>query len=79
MQKQATIIRSSQMEQPEEDQEEDFDLFSPTDFARALQKKVGRPFAFGPIEFSGLDSDDTFDGGQARNQVVEFLESTTLF
>ena len=31
------------------------DLFSPEGFEKALKKKVGRPFIFGPVEFEGLD------------------------
>lgn len=59
MQKTSSQLRSSSISKPEV--EEDFDLFNPAEFGRALRSKFGRPFAFGPIEFAGLDSDD-FDG-----------------
>lgn len=35
--------------------EEDFDLYLPASFQRALQARVPRPFIFGPVEFEGLD------------------------
>jgi hypothetical protein len=45
--------------------QEDFDLFDPREFSLALRAKIGRRFTFGPIEFTGLDSDD-FDQEEAR-------------
>ena len=45
--------------------QEDFDLFDPQEFSLALKAKIGRRFTFGPIEFTGLDSDE-FDQEEAR-------------
>ena len=38
--------------------EEEFDLYVPASFERALQARVPRPFIFGPVEFEGLDLTD---------------------
>jgi len=38
--------------------EEDFDLFAPGSFDKALQARVRRPFVFGPVEFEGLDQSE---------------------
>ena len=35
--------------------EEQYDLFLPSSFERALKKKIPRPFVFGPVEFDNLD------------------------
>lgn len=38
--------------------DEDFDLYAPASFERALRARVPRPFIFGPVEFEGLDLTD---------------------
>jgi len=38
--------------------EENFDLFVPASFERALKAKIERPFVFGPIEFDNLHLTD---------------------
>ena len=38
--------------------EENFDLFVPASFERALNSKIQRPFVFGPIEFDNLNMND---------------------
>lgn len=38
--------------------EENFDLFVPASFERALKAKIERPFIFGPIEFDNLNLTD---------------------
>lgn len=38
--------------------DEDFDLYAPASFERALRARVPRPFIFGPVEFEGLDLAD---------------------
>jgi hypothetical protein len=38
--------------------EENFDLFVPGSFERALKSKIERPFIFGPIEFDNLNLND---------------------
>ena len=45
--------------------QDDFDLFDPQEFSRALKARIGRRFTFGPVEFNGLDSDD-FQQEEAR-------------
>lgn len=75
--RQTTALRSSTMSKPQEP-EEDFDLFAPQEFARALSSRIVRPFVFGPIEFSGLNSDDTFDGVASTNAIVEEMENKSM-
>lgn len=48
--------------------EDDFDLFKPSDFEKALKERVGRPFVFGPVDLVGLDK-DSFDRGRARTKI----------
>ena len=39
---------------PKEDtatKEEEYDLFAPDSFGRALKNQIDRPFIFGPVEF----------------------------
>lgn len=43
----------------------------------ALQAKIGRRFTFGPVEFTGLDTDE-FDEVEARQVVIDSLESTSI-
>jgi hypothetical protein len=38
--------------------EENYDLFVPASFERALKSKIQRPFVFGPIEFDNLNMND---------------------
>jgi len=38
---------------------EDFDLYIPASFERALKKKIPRPFVFGPVEFDNLNKTDS--------------------
>jgi uncharacterized protein YllA (UPF0747 family) len=61
LKKQAAASATKSQAKLEEVNDEVFDLFTEKDFTRALYHKIGRPFAFGPIEFHGLDSDRTFD------------------
>ena len=35
----------------------ELDLMVPADFAEALRERVPRPFVFGPIEMTGLDTE----------------------
>jgi hypothetical protein len=58
--------RESKNRTPES--EAGFDLFSPSDFGKALRTKIGRPFVFGPIDFADLDS-DSFDAQKSRAKV----------
>ncbi len=39
----------------EEVKEKEADLFLPKEFGGAMQKKMPRPFIFGPVSFKGLD------------------------
>ncbi len=57
--------------------EDDFDLFNPAEFKRALASRVGRPFVFGPVELDGLDS-EAFDGAKARAKVQKLLEKQSV-
>ena len=41
-----------------------------------MKEKVGRSFVFGPLDFSGLDSDE-FDATEARQKVIDSLENST--
>lgn len=44
-----------------------------------ISKKVTRPFSFGPIEFEGLQMDNTdFDLEEANEKIIEFLENYSL-
>ena len=58
-------------------QDEEFDLFVPDSFKKALQAKVPRPFIFGPVEFDGLhltDDVQAFEPEQERHRVTGVLE-----
>lgn len=61
--------------------EEDFDLFVPASFERALQSRVPRPFVFGPVEFEGLDlaeADVAFEPEAQREKVTGALDRSIL-
>ena len=57
--------------------EEDFDLFVPASFERALAAKIQRPFIFGPVEFDNLNLSDEqlpFDPEEQRDKITSCLE-----
>lgn len=61
--------------------EEDFDLWVPASFQRALQARVPRPFIFGPVEFEGLDLSDeqqAFEPEAQREHVTSALDRSIL-
>ena len=62
------------MSKPQE-VEEDFDLFAPQEFSRALATRIVRPFVFGPIEFNDLDQDDKFEANKITASIVETAEN----
>jgi hypothetical protein len=41
----------------------------PTDFVEALKERVGRPFIFGPVEFSHLNVPEEFNAEAYRHLV----------
>lgn len=44
-----------------------------------ISKKVTRPFSFGPIEFEGLQMDNTdFNLEEVNEKIIEFLEDVSL-
>jgi hypothetical protein len=47
---------------------EDFDLFIPASFERALKKKIPRPFVFGPVEFDNLNKTEDQQAFEPENQ-----------
>ena len=51
------------------------DLSKPEDFAQALREQIPRPFVFGPVEFTGLDT-EPFPAEQWRATVESQLEKT---
>jgi hypothetical protein len=54
-------------------------LTNPRDFAEMISKKVTRPFSFGPIEFEGLQMDNTdFNLEEVNEKIIEFLEDVSL-
>jgi hypothetical protein len=53
----------------------ELDFFKPADFAEALRERVGRPFIFGPIEFTGLNHPALFNGEEWREVVINALET----
>ena len=61
--------------------DEDFDLYAPASFQRALRARVPRPFIFGPVEFEGLDlADDqqAFEPEAQREHVTNALDRSIL-
>ena len=61
--------------------EEDFDLFVPESFQRALAARVPRPFVFGPVEFEGLDLSEAevaFEPESQREKVTGALDRSIL-
>lgn len=61
--------------------EEDFDLYVPASFERALQARVPRPFVFGPVEFEGLDlteEQQAFEPESQREHVTSALDRSIL-
>lgn len=73
-----SAMRSSAMSKSIDHDDGDCDLWSPEEFAEALKTRIGRPFVFGQIEFSGLDQPKEFDSVKAKNSVTKFLEKKTL-
>ena len=44
-----------------------------------ISKKVTRPFSFGPIEFEGLQMDNTdFNLEEVNEKIIQFLEDVSL-
>ena len=61
--------------------DEEFDLFVPESFKKALKAQIPRPFVFGPIDFVGLDLSEEevpFDHEEQRDRIVSSLERTML-
>ena len=61
--------------------DEEFDLFNPDSFKRALKAKVPRPFIFGPVEFEGLHLNDDqapFVPQDERERVTGVLERSMM-
>ena len=68
-----TVEESDVLKTPLAKVEENYDLSSKEGFEKALKAKIGRPFVFGPVEFSNLHLDDKeqpYDYEKARSQVV---------
>ena len=49
----------------------------PKEFGEALKEIVGRPFIFGPVEFTRLDQPD-FQAALWRDKVIDFLSKSVL-
>lgn len=60
----------------------DYNLEDPQEFGRALKERIGRPFAFGPIDLSNLNNSNTVnaDNGVKIRQKVskEFIKNKEI-
>jgi hypothetical protein len=69
------------MEDEEYKQEENFNLENKEDFNKALKARIKMPFLFGPVEFTGLNSNednDAFDYMLERENVINILQRSSF-
>lgn len=46
-------------EKPQQIVKKDLDLYIPAEFGQSLRERIGIPFIFGPVEFNGLNVNDS--------------------
>lgn len=60
----------------------EYNLEDPQDFGRALRERIGRPFAFGPIDLPNLNNSNTVNadnGAKIRQKITkEFIKNKEI-